>query len=111
MSEEKQTLKNSLFPTIILVVAVFIVCGLIFILQIPSVQDEQYLQKKIDNTYGISREYRMGWEDCITALHNWKYRVTNITTSEEYEMSIIPYTGDLTNDRKMIIKPVHWEER
>jgi len=62
-----------------IIVIVFI--GIIAYLSYPFDEDEQYLQDKIDNMDDVSDKYRMGWKDCIKALHNWKRRATNATAS------------------------------
>jgi len=79
----KEGNKRMLFPWLhmLFIIAVISVVTLIILLQIPSSEDEQYLQDKIDNMNDVSDQYRMGWKDCIKALHNWKRRATNATAS------------------------------
>lgn len=75
--------KKEGFPwfTILLIIATLSIISVIVYLHIPHHPEEEHLQDTIDNMDDVSEEYRLGWNDCIRALHKFNRMVTNITGS------------------------------
>lgn len=83
--QKTEETKLGLHGMLVLILMFGLIIGLIVLtswyFSLPHEDEPEYLQEIIDNKTNVSNEYRLGWEQCIKALINYRVRVTNVTTA------------------------------